>query len=64
MRFGVHFGSFWFILVRFHVGYRGEDVIELQSLITKKVNWAEYNAVLKTLGIERSEHETGPGKSS
>eukprot|EP00438_Fugacium_kawagutii_P001079 Skav236102 [mRNA] locus=scaffold1166:254884:263708:+ [translate_table: standard] len=28
---------------------RGEDVVELQTLITKKVNWAEYNAVLKKL---------------
>ena len=27
----------------------GEDVVELQTLITKKVNWAEYNAVLKKL---------------
>ncbi|CAK9115856.1 unnamed protein product [Durusdinium trenchii] len=26
-----------------------EDVIELQTLVTKKVNWAEYNAVLKKL---------------
>jgi len=26
-----------------------EDVVELQTLITKKVNWAEYNAVLKKL---------------
>lgn len=26
-----------------------EDVVELQTLINKKVNWAEYNAVLKKL---------------
>ncbi|CAE7507025.1 unnamed protein product [Symbiodinium sp. CCMP2592] len=26
-----------------------EDVVELQAAITKKVNWAEYNAVLKKL---------------